>query len=95
MNDIIDSHKLHDLIRAWLVSGKDQDFAEAYAYADSGPNDVDYDGGDFCPWGEALHFHHDGCPCCSMYKGVGIDDEEYKRRMYNRYGVTQQELNHV
>lgn len=18
----------------------------------------------FCPWGEALHFHHDGCPCC-------------------------------
>lgn len=19
----------------------------------------------FCPWGEPLHFHHDGCPCCS------------------------------
>lgn len=20
----------------------------------------------FCTWGEPLHFHHDGCPCCSM-----------------------------
>lgn len=19
----------------------------------------------FCPWGESLHFHHDGCPCCA------------------------------
>jgi hypothetical protein len=19
----------------------------------------------FCPYGEPLHFHHDGCPCCS------------------------------
>lgn len=19
----------------------------------------------FCPYGEGLHFHHDGCPCCS------------------------------
>lgn len=18
----------------------------------------------FCPWGEPLHFHHDGCPSC-------------------------------
>lgn len=20
----------------------------------------------FCPYGEPLHFHHDGCPCCSF-----------------------------
>lgn len=20
----------------------------------------------FCPYGESLHFHHDGCPCCSF-----------------------------
>lgn len=20
----------------------------------------------FCPNGDALHFHHDGCPCCSF-----------------------------
>lgn len=21
----------------------------------------------FCPWGEGLHFHHDGCPCCASH----------------------------
>lgn len=26
----------------------------------------------FCEFGEALHFHHDGCPCCAM-----IDDEQW------------------
>lgn len=91
----IDSKKLHDLVRAWLVSGSEQDFANAYEYADSGPNDVEYDGGAFCPWGEDLHFHHDGCPCCATFNNGRMTQEQYLHRMYIKYNITKQEINHV
>ena len=31
----------------------------------------------FCPYGEQLHFHHDGCPCCDG--GPIIPDREERQ----------------
>lgn len=35
----------------------------------------------FCPYGEPLHFHHDGCPCCSMDPMPASRIERAKRRV--------------
>lgn len=32
----------------------------------------------FCPFGEPLHFHHDGCPCCCT-----VADEEWDGEKMN------------
>lgn len=48
----------------------------------NGPHDPEYCdecGNIFCPWGEPLHFHHDGCPCCAM-----VPDEEWNEDNMNR-----------
>lgn len=29
-----------------------------------------------CPYGEPLHWHHDGCPCC-IYEGVKFQEYMY------------------
>ena len=35
----------------------------------------------FCPYGEPLHFHHDGCPCCSMLHEPASRIEQAKQRV--------------
>ena len=65
--------QMRDLFRAELelrVAGKPDEAKAAGAGIDAMLNKCaseccDQCGDIFCPWGEALHFHHDGCPCCA------------------------------
>lgn len=40
----------------------------------------------FCAFGEPLHFHHDGCPCCALEEPEPSRDE-YRARMQKYHGV--------
>jgi hypothetical protein len=51
---------------------------QAYAAAERLINACTLDGGEChqcseicCPWGEPLHFHHDGCPACAQAEENG------------------------
>ena len=46
---------------------------DAMLNGDHDPEYCEQCGDIFCPWGEPLHYHHDGCPCCSM---VGVWDQK-------------------
>lgn len=38
-----------------------------------------------CPFGEPLHYHHDGCPACyeeSGHEWVTLDKDKYNRKEY-------------
>lgn len=50
------------------LSGEEALIQEVAAMLDGAhdPEYCDQCGDIFCPWGEPLHFHHDGCPCCAM-----------------------------
>ena len=37
----------------------------------------------FCPWGEPLHFHHDGCPCCALSPET-LEDSWWEETGYPR-----------
>ncbi len=40
----------------------------------------------FCPYGEPLHFHHDGCPCCDTEE-PDLSKDQYRERMRRHHGI--------
>ena len=66
-----------------LIDGKSVDSSELDELLNACPARVeccDQCAEIFCPYGELLHFHHDGCPCCSM-RPVAYSDDRSRYKM--------------